>query len=47
MSSELPVQGRALSRRAFMKTASAASGGLVIAFWLPGCSGPEGTAGGP
>lgn len=47
MSSERPVQGRALSRRAFMKTASAASGGLVIAFWLPGCSGPEGTAGGP
>ncbi|HEX7013656.1 MAG TPA: xanthine dehydrogenase family protein molybdopterin-binding subunit [Steroidobacteraceae bacterium] len=30
-----------LSRRAFLKTAAAASGGLVIAIYLPACSKPE------
>src|SRR5687767_13809090 len=31
----------ALSRRGFLKTAATASGGLVIACYLPGCSKPE------
>ena len=34
----------ALSRRGFLKSCAAASGGLVIALYLPGCSKPESAA---
>lgn len=38
----------ALSRRGFLQSAAAASGGLVISMYLPGCGGPEkGAAAGP
>ena len=36
-----PLVEDAVSRRGFLKTATAASGGLVIALYLPGCSKPE------
>lgn len=43
---ELPAVPGAvgLSRRGFLKTAAAASGGLVIAIYLPACSKPEDAA---
>ena len=31
----------AITRRGFLKTAAATSGGLVIAMYLPGCSKPD------
>lgn len=35
------LESAALSRRSFLKSAAATSGGLVIAMYLPGCSKPE------
>lgn len=35
------ADGAGLSRRGFLKSCAAASGGLVIALYLPGCSKPE------
>ncbi|MGH8176324.1 MAG: molybdopterin cofactor-binding domain-containing protein [Steroidobacter sp.] len=38
------LEDATLSRRGFLKTAAATSGGLVIAMYLPGCSKPEESA---
>lgn len=40
-SGRLAAELAAISRRGFLKTAAAASGGLVIACYLPGCSKPD------
>jgi isoquinoline 1-oxidoreductase subunit beta len=39
-----PVTGGEWSRRGFLKTAAAATGGLVVAVYLPACSKPENAA---
>lgn len=47
LSNSAGTDDTALSRRGFLKTAAAASGGLVIALYLPGCSKQEAQMAGP